>query len=1172
MQNAVSKGRLVSSTSMQCVTGAVSIVGPSTVDVSFNGVDYTESGALYRYTPEPEVSKLVPSRGVEQGGTRVTVVGSGFDESDDLLCFFGRGSSGVPAEWLRSDRLVCVTPEAPAGNVTFSLSLAGHMLHGTHRRFIFVGAPSIHSVLPSTILTQGGSSVSILGANLPMHTPLLCRFSGESEMRNVGDVTDSTAISSTLAVCSTPPLPVGSVTLHIGAANDNLDETGVLLSVVPAPVIHRVTLPPGAGILFLEAEHITVGSAAFWCCFNGVAHARADVVADGVAECPLPRDIPGGSLLVELSLTGGSGGGCINASAFLYTPLPTPAVRRVLPSAARETAVALVSVLGENFVAGEALMCAFGRVRSVRVVADFVSSSLVRCAVPREGFGNVSVHVSNDGVDLGESSGSFLFSDGAMVSSIYPSRIPRQGGVVITLLGHGFVPPSFPISVEGARVECAVVNRSVATCVSPPMETGIAHVALPLGMDAVLPSRAALLYVESPVVKRVVPSAGWLRGQAVVSVFGRHFEAEGMACEFGGAESVPAVVVSSSSLRCMSPSFHEAQAVSLEVSVDGSLFRSSGVEFNFEAPPLLVGVSPVFVQAAGSETVTLRGEHFTSGSNLSVSFGHLQELGRDMKVVSSSVVTVVVPALAGLGNMSVEVTNNGVDFVPSGVTVTVMREVMLVSINPSRVSAAGGSTVIVTGSGMLGDSLPMMFGDREVICKVDSEEQAACRLTASDAGAVRVYAKGQHAATLEFVFDAVATIMAILPTTGPVSGGTLVTIAGDSFTNSSGLACRIGDGRLEPARFVTSSLVLCYTPAGPPGAASLQVFVDASQASENSASFLYTHVPIVRRIRPSVGVELQATIITLIGERFSATSSAFATCDFGAARSVLALYVSDEEVTCLGSNLPPGNYSVRLVVETHRSDPVLFRVGPALTIHTVTPEVVSTGGGDTVTISGANFKTPDTVWCVFITWLGPVRSEASVVDAHSLTCAAPPHQTARVALGVHGEGLAAALPTLQITYAACSYYEVGPSSGPESGGTLVTLSGSFQKATRVLCRFGTSTPLLGTVESSFVAVCVAPPRPTTGAVTRVLSIAVEADGLACSAPRNADASLFRYDPEAVVLSVEPSAADTEGRVVTVRGENFAHGGNVRCMVGMQEGRNVAVESDTPVLLSSSFQE
>ena len=236
------------------------------------------------------------------------------------------------------------------------------------------------------------------------------------------------------------------------------EETGVRLAVVLAPVIHRVTLSPSTNLLFLEAEHITRGSAVFWCCVNGVAHSRADVVADGLAECSLPDDIPGGALLIELSL---SGGACINASAFLYAPPPSPVVRRVVPSAARESAGALVSVIGENFVAGEALLCAFGRVRSVRVAAEFLSASLVRCAVPRHGFGNVSVHVSNDGADLGESAGSFLFSDGAMVSSILPSRIPTQGGVAITILGHGFVPPSFPISVEGARVECDVVNRSL---------------------------------------------------------------------------------------------------------------------------------------------------------------------------------------------------------------------------------------------------------------------------------------------------------------------------------------------------------------------------------------------------------------------------------------------------------------------------------------------------------------------------------------------------------------------------------------------------------------------------------------------------------------------------------------------------------------------------------------
>ena len=69
------------------------------------------------------------------------------------------------------------------------------------------------------------------------------------------------------------------------------------------------------------------------------------------------------------------------------------------------------------------------------------------CALPRQSFGALEVYVSNDGEMLGESHAALHFSDGAMVSSLWPTRVPRQGGVAVTVRGHGFPPAGFSLLV-----------------------------------------------------------------------------------------------------------------------------------------------------------------------------------------------------------------------------------------------------------------------------------------------------------------------------------------------------------------------------------------------------------------------------------------------------------------------------------------------------------------------------------------------------------------------------------------------------------------------------------------------------------------------------------------------------------------------------------------------------
>ena len=80
---------------MSCIAPAGSGEDKVAVSVSLNGVDFVESRASFRYTPEVSLMSLQPPSGPAGGGTTVRIAGSNF-------VFFVR--FGVPLRFVERDR------------------------------------------------------------------------------------------------------------------------------------------------------------------------------------------------------------------------------------------------------------------------------------------------------------------------------------------------------------------------------------------------------------------------------------------------------------------------------------------------------------------------------------------------------------------------------------------------------------------------------------------------------------------------------------------------------------------------------------------------------------------------------------------------------------------------------------------------------------------------------------------------------------------------------------------------------------------------------------------------------------------------------------------------------------------------------------------------------------
>ena len=96
-------------------------LGFEVVEVTTNGIDYTDDEVMLEYRRAITVSAVSPTSGPRRGGTLLEISGEGFRSTDSLTCRFGEIS--VPAELLPDNTTVqCRTPAqghgaaAPAGS------------------------------------------------------------------------------------------------------------------------------------------------------------------------------------------------------------------------------------------------------------------------------------------------------------------------------------------------------------------------------------------------------------------------------------------------------------------------------------------------------------------------------------------------------------------------------------------------------------------------------------------------------------------------------------------------------------------------------------------------------------------------------------------------------------------------------------------------------------------------------------------------------------------------------------------------------------------------------------------------------------------------------------------------------------------------------------------------
>ena len=724
----------------------------------------------------------------------------------------------------------------------------------------------------------------------------------------------------------------------------------------------------------------------------------------------------------------------------------------------------------------------------------------------------------------GSSRAQVLFKVNAVpptITSISPTSGPTAGGTSVTITGTGFTGTTGTAGVTfGANnATTYTVNSNTQITATAPAGTGTVDVRVTSpGGTSVTSAADQFTYVEAPTITNISPASGPLAGGTTVTITGTNLS--GAASVIFGGNPAAYLVVNSTTITATSPP--GSGTVDIRVTtIGGTSAISAADQFTYAVVPTVTGVSPTAGPLAGGTSVTITGANFTGAT--AVTFGGTAASG--FTFVNSTTITATSPA--GTGTVDVRVTT------PGGTSATSAADQFnyvpapaVTSISPTAGPTTSGTSVIITGTNFSGATAVTFGGNAATGVVVNSGTQITA-ISPAGTGTVdvRVTTAGGTSATSaadQFTYVPAPTVTGLSPATGPQTGGTLVTITGTNFSGAT--AVTFGGVAATGYTVVSPTSITVPSPAGT-GTVDVRVTtVGGTSATSASDQFTYVPAPTVTGLSPATGPQTGGTSVTITGTNFSGATAV----TFGGVAATGYTVVSPTSIT-VPSPAGTGTVDVRVTTvggtsATSAADQ--FTYVPAPTVTSISPTAGPTAGGTSVIITGTNFSGATAVT------FGGNAATGVVVNSGTQITAISPAGTGTVDVRVTTAGGTSATSAAdQFTYVpAPTVTGLSPATGPQTGGTLVTITGTnFSGATAVT--FG-GVAATGYTVVSPTSITVPSPAGTGTVDVRVTTVG------GTSATSAADQ--FTYVARPTVTSISPTSGPTGGNTtVTITGTGFA---------------------------------
>jgi hypothetical protein len=507
-----------------------------------------------------------------------------------------------------------------------------------------------------------------------------------------------------------------------------------------------------------------------------------------------------------------------------------------------------------------------------------------------------------------------------VVLLVSPARGPTTGGTRVQILGQDFRPGARVLIEDQEAAEVTIVDPNAAFAVVPPGRAGLADVTIEnpafdgpaespcrrVGDDrpvrATLPD--AFLYIEPPAPREVVPGRGPTAGGTTVTIRGSAFE-PGARVTIDGAEALFCERLSASEIVCVTPAGDPGPADVVVTNPDG-YSGTLPAGFVYVPPPEIFSIDPPRGPDTGGTSVTVRGRGFTEGAILL--FDNLDQF--DILVVDDGTITARTRAHAP-GFVDVRVRNlDGQEArLPRGFSY--YGPPRITGINPPQGPVSGGQRVTITGESFV-PGLTVIFDQSAATLVSVTDTEIVVTTPPHDEGAVQVTITNPdgRSASVGYRYLPAPDVTGLVPTCGPATGGTRISIFGLNFRE--GAFVRFGrTGSPTAATFVSPTELTTVTTNQVGGEVEVYVENPDGGLSITPGHFRFVPAPRVDSVSPAPAFLCGGEALTIRGADFLPG----ATVTIGGAACSNVRIVSPSQIECTTPALQAGEQ--RIVVTNH---------------------------------------------------------------------------------------------------------------------------------------------------------------------------------------------------------------------------------------------------------------
>jgi large repetitive protein len=813
--------------------------------------------------PVPGVSAISPTAGPLAAGTSVTITGTGFNTATAV----DFGSVSVPFTVNSNTSITATAPAAPGnvpGSQDVSVTTAGGPSPASAADvFTWDPVPTVTGVSPFQGVAGGGGTITVTGTGFTSGGAGQSHvFFGSTPATSVV-VNSGTQLTATIPATTTP----GTVDVTVatpGGTSPTSSADHYAYFFTP-PSVNSVS--PSAGPVAGGTSVTITGNAftgATGVSFGATPAASFTVNSNGSITAVSPPGTAG--TRVDITVTGPGGtSNTLPADQFTYGPQVTS----VSPHSGGSNGGTTVTIAGAGFTG--ATNVSFGSSPALSFTVN--SDGSITATTPAGSSGTVDVTVTTAaGTSATSVNDQFTYlAPSPTVSGVSPSSGPVAGGQTVTIAGNAFNGATAVKFGGVAATTFAVGSSSSITATTPAGTAGTVDVTVttPGGTSVV---NAGDHYTYGPAITGVSPATGGTNGATTVTITGTDFTgATGVS--FGSTPALSYTVNSATSVTAVSPA-GSAGAVNITVTTpDGTSPVVSADTFTYSSSaPTVTAVSPSSGAAAGGTSVTISGSGFSGAT--AVKFGGVA--ATTFAVGSSSSITATAPA--GTAGSTVDITVTG----PGGTSATGAADHftyggVITHISVTSGSIAGGSTVVITGTGFTGATGVTFGGTVATSYTVNSATQITAVSPAHAAGTVDIVVATTGGPTPtssvdQFTYTATKPVISsITPTVGKPGGGDVVTITGSGFTG----ATTVSFGS-TPGTGLTVNSATSITVTSPAGVATSTVDITVTGPGGTSATTTadkFTYGPVVTSVSPNTGSHLGGTTVTIKGAGFTGATS-----------------------------------------------------------------------------------------------------------------------------------------------------------------------------------------------------------------------------------------------------------------------------------------------------------